>query len=220
MIKAIEFAGSSDTEPLLEAVGILRTLYATGARNVPAGAPTCFVPARWQGYLARAAEEGNTVHYRHYWELCTLLGLRDALRSGDVWVPGSRRYANPTTFPMPVEQWEPARADYCALVNVTPSADEALEETEEQLNAALLAVDPLLTAGDGPVRMTEKGELVINRLTAEGVPDEVEQVKLGLVDLLPRTPITELLIEVDRWTGFSDHLTHASGKTTRDNTLR
>lgn len=27
-----------------------------------------------------------------------LLALRDALRSGDVWVPGSRRYADPTAY--------------------------------------------------------------------------------------------------------------------------
>jgi hypothetical protein len=220
VIKEIEFAGSVDAQPLLEAAAVLRKLYVIGARNVPAGVPASFVPTRWQGYLDRAEEEGNAVAYRHYWELCTLLGLRDGLRSADVWVPGSRRYADPTTFLMPVEQWVPQRIEYCALVNTTPSAEDALEEVEEQLNTALLEVEPLLAAGDGPVRLTERGELVVSRLPAEDVPDEVEKVRLGLVELLPRTPITELLIEVDRWTGFSDHLVHASGKATRDNALR
>lgn len=51
--------------------------------------------------------------------------------------------------------------------------------------------------------------------SARGTPN-----KLGLAELLPRIPITELLIEVDRWTGFSDHLTHAGGKASRDNELR
>jgi hypothetical protein len=41
---------------------------------------------------------GEDTAYRHYWELCVILCLRDGLRSGDVWVPGSRRYADPATI--------------------------------------------------------------------------------------------------------------------------
>lgn len=31
--------------------------------------------------------------YRHYWELCVVLAPRDGVRSGDMFVPGSRRHA-------------------------------------------------------------------------------------------------------------------------------
>ncbi|WP_210435063.1 hypothetical protein [Saccharopolyspora sp. ASAGF58] len=71
---------------------VLREVYVGGGRKMP-GAPTEFVPTQWRGYLDQAAKAGNATAYRHYWKLCTLLGLRDALRSGDVWVPGSRRYS-------------------------------------------------------------------------------------------------------------------------------
>ena len=110
MIKTLEFRGGEAAADLLAAVDILRELYVRGGRNVPAGAPTSFVPARWQGYLSAAEEGKNTVVYRHYWELCVLLALRDALRSGEVWVLGSRRYADPTTILMPSAEWELARA--------------------------------------------------------------------------------------------------------------
>ncbi|HJP80212.1 MAG TPA: Tn3 family transposase [Pseudonocardiaceae bacterium] len=220
VIRHLEFAGSLDAQPLLAAVEILRGLYAKGTRHVPATAPASFVPLRWRGYLDRARAEADPVRYRHFWELCTLLGLRDGLRAGDVWVPGSRRYANPVAFLMPAEKWAVSKVEYCALVGAAPSAEYALAEAEEQLETALLAVEPLLAAGEGPVRLSEQGQLSINRLTAEQLPDQVEAVKLGLVELPPRIPITELLIEVDRWTGFSDRLVHASGKTARDNRLR
>lgn len=55
-------------------------------------------PEKWRGYLETARKAGNTSAYRHYWELCTLLALRDGLRSGDVYVPGSRRYSDPAEF--------------------------------------------------------------------------------------------------------------------------
>lgn len=69
------------------------------------------------------------------------------------------------------------------------------------------------------MRVSEQGALVIGKLAAEDIPAEVERVRLGLVELLPRLPITELLIEVDRWTRFSDQLTHAGGQARRDDTL-
>ncbi|MDQ1247557.1 MAG: hypothetical protein QG597_1927, partial [Actinomycetota bacterium] len=44
------------------------------------------------------SETDDTTAYRHYWELCVLMALRDGLRSGDVHVLGSRRYADPASF--------------------------------------------------------------------------------------------------------------------------
>ncbi len=220
VIGGLEFEASVEAKPLLAAVDVLRELYAKGTRKVPEGTPAEFVPTRWRGYLDHARTTGNTTAYRHYWELCTLLGLRDALRSGDVWVPGSRRYAAPTTFLLPAKRWEGMRAEYCALVDASPSADEALEQVGEQLHAALGELEPLLASGDGPVRMTEKGEIVVSKLSAMAVPEPVEQLRLQLVDLLPRPQLTELLIEVDRWASWSDQLTHAGGKTHRDPQLR
>ena len=37
--------------------------------------------------------------------LVVLVCLRDALRSGDIHVPGSRRYANPTTYLIARDAW-------------------------------------------------------------------------------------------------------------------
>jgi len=51
VLAAVEFAGGTAAAELITAVEILRALNATGARRVPAGAPTGFVPTRWRGYL-------------------------------------------------------------------------------------------------------------------------------------------------------------------------
>ncbi|MEV5543700.1 Tn3 family transposase [Saccharopolyspora shandongensis] len=220
VISTLRFEASVEAKSLVGAVDVLRELYARGGRKVPEGAPTEFVPTRWRGYLDQAAKAGNATAYWHYWELCTLLGLRDALRSGDVWMPGSRRYSDPTTLLLPGATWNAWRGEYCVLVGAPDTADEALDQVGEQLHAALGDLEPLLASGEGPVRMTEKGELVVNRLSAEAVPDEVDELRLELVELLPRPQLTELLIEVDRWASWSDQLTHAGGKTHRDPQLR
>lgn len=101
-------------------VRVLVGLNATGARKVPDDAPVDFVPSRWRGYLERAEAAGDVTAYRHYWELCVLLALRDGLRCGDVFVPGSRRYADPASFLLTPGQWEPKRAEFSALVERSP----------------------------------------------------------------------------------------------------
>ena len=99
VLGAVRFAGGPGTEDLVYGVSVLSELYATGARKVPADAPTGFVPTRWAGYLTAASESGDVTAYRHYWELCVLMALRDGLRAGDIYVPGSRRYADPIVVP-------------------------------------------------------------------------------------------------------------------------
>jgi len=154
VLAAVAFAGGPGTEPLLAAVSVLAELYATGARKVPATAPVEFVPARWAGYLAAAAEGGDVEAYRHYWELCVLVGLRDGLRSGDVFVPGSRRYADPASFLLTAEAWAPQRTEFCTLVGKQlsprirdPGEDHAVPDRRERrlrgpVPAVRAAADP------------------------------------------------------------------------------
>jgi hypothetical protein len=80
VLAAVRFAGGPGTSDLLSAVHTLGELYATGARKVPAGTPAGFMPTRWAGYLQTATQHGDVTAYRHYWELCVLLALRDGLR--------------------------------------------------------------------------------------------------------------------------------------------
>jgi Uncharacterized protein conserved in bacteria (DUF2332) len=123
---------------------------------------------KWAGYLAAAAESGDVTGYRHYWELCVLVGLRDGLRSGDVFVPGSRRYADPASFPLTGERWAPQRVEFCTLVGKPADAAAAIAAADDELHTALRDLEALLAKGTaGQVRLTDDGELIIPPLTAD-----------------------------------------------------
>jgi hypothetical protein len=233
VLRAVRFAGGTGTEELLRAVQLLAELYATGARKVPTGAPAGFVPTRWASYLDAATAAGDATGYRHYWELCVLLGLRDGLRSGDVFVPGSRRYADPGSFLLTPEQWAPLREEFCQLVGKPAAAADALALADEELHAALGDLDALLgkaranAAGKGAgmgdpgeVRLGDDGELVIPPLSAEDIPAGAAALRDELAGMLPRVPVASVLVEVDARTGFLDHLVHADGKVTRPSELK
>ena len=187
VLAAVRFAGGPGTDDLLQAVAILAGLYATKARKVPDGAPDGFVPARWAGYLEKAARDGDVTAYRHYWELCVLMALRDGLRSGDVYVPGSRRYADPASFLLTPQQWEPQRLEFCHLVGKPASAADALALADDELHAALADLETQLARGGGPgeVRLGGDGELIIPPLTAEDVPAEAEALRAELAACCP-----------------------------------
>jgi len=221
VLTAIRFAGGPGTDELLKAVVMLTELYATGARKIPPEAPMGFVPTKYAGYLTAAEQAGDVTGYRHYWELCVLLGLRDGLRSGDVFVPGSRRYADPASFLLTPERWEPQRVEFCHLVGKPTKAAEALAQADDELHTALADLESQLARAVGDeVRLTDAGELVIPPLTAEDVPAEAEALRDELAGLLPRVPLASVLVEIDARTGFTDHLVHAGGKVNRPGELR
>lgn len=215
VLAAIDFQGGSGTVELMDAVAMLKELNRVGGRKVPDGAPTGFVPTRYRDYLAQAQQRGDDTGYRHYWELCVLLGLRDGLRSGDVHVPGSRRYADPGTYLFTPEQWAPRQAEFCALVGKPADAQEALAQGKEELHAALKDLERVLAGAlpddTGAVRLDEDDKLVIPPLTAEDVPTEATALKEELAGMLPFAPIASLLIELDHRTAFLACFTHAGG---------
>jgi hypothetical protein len=220
VLDAVTFAGGTAATDLLKAVDVLRELNATGTRKVPDTAPTGFVPARWRGYLDTAAKSGNVTAYRHYWELCTLLALRDGLRTGDVFVPGSRRHSDPAAYLLTPTKWADQRAEFCRLVGKPTDAAPALAQVENALNTALGDLEATLAEGEGPVRLDDAGELVISPLSAEDVPAEAVALKAELTEMLPFAPIVSLLIEMDKRTGYLDCFTHAGGKQARSPELK
>ena len=144
------------------------------------------------------------------------LCLRDGLRSGDVFVPGSRRYADPSTYLCTPRQWAPRQEEHCRLAGKPADAAHALEQGKEELHAALAELESVLAGsppGDGgTVRLDGDDHLVVPPLPAEDIPSEARELKDELAGMLPFAPIASLLIELDARTGFLDCFTHAGGR--------
>ncbi len=66
---------------VLAAVQTLREMNADNLRKVPADAPTAFIKPRWKPLVI--TPEGLD---RKFYEICALSELKNALRSGDIWV--------------------------------------------------------------------------------------------------------------------------------------
>jgi hypothetical protein len=77
-------------DPLLSAIDISRKLEAGELDQLPTDAPTQFVPSSWRVALL----DGRDRPDRRLWELALAFAVRDALRSGDLYLAESRHHVS------------------------------------------------------------------------------------------------------------------------------
>lgn len=212
-LSSLMFHSHQVNDPLILALEHLKTLNATGKRKVGEDAPLEFVAKSWLPYVT---DEKDQI-IRRYYELCTLWELRNALRSGDIWVHNSRRYADPETYLIPNDLWPTLRSEACRLLGLPQNPEERLSQRKSQLEQVLSQLDRQL-AQNGNVRI-EKEQLVFSPLEAEALPLSSMALQDIITHRLARVDLTALLIEVDGWTGFTDPFEHAGGSQPRTTAL-
>lgn len=173
-----------------------------GKRKVPEDAPTSSVKPRWRDHVVGSEGEID----RRYYELSALSELKNSLRSGDVWVPCSRRYRD---YLMPKEDFAGLLASGGGTLPVAVEADFAsyLEERKEMLHEGLTEVGRLVRNGELEGVSLDGGRLKISR-PKKDEPEGMEAITRLVYSLVPRVRLTDLLVEVDSMTGFSDRFVH------------
>jgi TnpA family transposase len=213
LLEVLDFRSSQQDEPLLEVIALLRTMNREGARKLPDDAPTAFVPAKWRPYVNGQGQQLD----RHYYELCALWELRAALRAGDVWLRESRRYADPESYLIPRARWPELRADACQLIGAPTDGAERLAERQRALDDLCERFDQRL-GENGRVRV-ENDRLVVGPLPAEERPASVIELERLVDERLPFVDLSDLLMEVDGWTSFSQSFEHAGKSEPRSKDL-
>ena len=87
LLEALHLRAAPAGQAVLEAVEQIRALNAALLKELPSGAPTAFIKKRWEKLIR--TDQGLD---RRNYELCVLCELKNALRSGDIWVKGSRQF--------------------------------------------------------------------------------------------------------------------------------
>ncbi len=77
-----------------------------------------------------------------------------------------------------------------------------------------------IAASRGATVKVQEGRLLFDRDPAEGLPKSVEELGREISARLPKVELTDLLVEVDRLTGFSRFFAHAGGSERRMPDLR
>ena len=214
-LDALKLRAAPAAQGVFDAIKVLRAMNAENVRKVPANAPTDFVKKRWEKLVM--TDEG--VIDRRYYELCALTELKNTLRSGDIWVQGSRQFKDFDEYLVPGEKFAELKLATKLPLAIETTCDKYLADRLLLLEQQLETVNRMAAANDLPDAIITESGLKITPLDTV-VPDAAQALIDQTATMLPHVKITELLLEVEAWTGFTRHFTHLkTGDTAKDKTL-
>ena len=201
-LSTFEFRGGRVVESLLAAVDCLRNMNDNKLRKLPESAPTEFLRKRWASLIY--TEQGIE---RKFYEFAVMSELKNALRSGDESVVGSRQFKDFDEYLLPKSTFADRLRTGQHGLAIATNASTYLAERLEQLRTELDHTARLAESGELPDATLKQDGLKITPLGNE-VPDTAEAFKAKAFALLPHVKITDLLLEVDQWTNFTEHFGH------------
>jgi TnpA family transposase len=201
LLAHFEFHAAPAAAELLQALDVLRDLNTSGKRTLPEQVPTGFVKPRWRPHVFSSSGVD-----RHFYELCALAELRDRLRAGDIWVTGSRQYRDFETYLIPAATFKVMQEEPLPL-DVDTHLPSYMAECRQRLEDNLTTVASKAREKTLPDVTLAEGELRIAPLH-KNTPESAEAFAEKAYALIPHVKITELLAEVDQWTGLGDRFVH------------
>jgi TnpA family transposase len=206
MLEDIEFQGNQSAKPVLEAITYLKEMnHCKDHGRDSDKLPTQFSSAKWHKILGSKPDV-------KFWETAVLFTIRDALRSRDIWVSGSRKYQDTRNQLLPVSQ-----ARECFSLPIPLHAGEWIAERKNMLDQQMKAVNRMIRNGTLPNSVIENGKIHVKRLERK-IPEGADQLTLDVYREMPQVSITDIIQEVDEDTGFSEAFTHINtGAPCKDN---
>ena len=193
----LPFAAERGSDTLLEGIELVRQLDRGELTHLPTDAPTNFVPRE----LRRALKNDNGKLNRNAWEMGLALAIKDAFRSGDLYLPQSKPYVSFWDLMMNESQWKERRdAAYRELDQPNPTHARA-QLIEEFCRST---AESEKRFGLDPFAEIRERRLIFKRDDTKPHTTD-RRLQKAINASLNQVRIEDLLLEVDRLTGFSRH---------------
>lgn len=203
LIKHITFQADTPdkvSDDLIEAVDLLNRMNEEGKHTLPEDAPTDFIPKKLHPFVFQDGEP-----LKPAWECALLTVLRDQIKSGNLFVPNSKRFASLDTFFIPKTEWASKREAFFARAGLPVNPDEVPTYLTNRLNKAYDLFLERLPNNDY-AQLDDEGWQISSDSTEKldyGTDKTLNPLKEWIGQHIRTIKLPELLIEVDNDLQFS-----------------
>ena len=194
----LPFEVAKGSGPLIKAIQFVRQLDDGDLKKLPENTPTAFIPRELRRSLKDQAGNIN----RNVWEMGLALAMKDALRSGDLYLPQSKQHVSFWDLTLNEPNWDETKHTvYTELQQ--PLQHEVRSAISTQFHEAVSAAQKRF--GLDNFAEIHNGRLKLKRDDKLDVPDKVNQLQKVIDAHMPSIRIEQLLMEVDQMTHYSRH---------------
>lgn len=194
----LPFEVAKGSGPLIKAIQFVRQLDVGDLKKLPENPPIAFIPRE----LRRSLKDQTGNINRNVWEMGLALAMKDALRSGDLYLPQSKQHVSFWDLTLNVPNWDETKHTvYTELQQPLPH--EVRSAISTQFHEAVSAAQKRF--GLDNFAEIHNGRLKLKRDDKLDIPDKVNQLQKVIDAHMPSIRIEQLLMEVDQMTHYSRH---------------
>lgn len=190
---------TSEDDVLVRMIDVLRTLRGSRSETIPLSATGLDEDAdfRWMSSVWKRLAIVKGVIHRRYFELAVLYGIRDELKSGDLYIQHGERYDDYREQLVDDETFNEELAPYGDVtgVEVEPSFFVGA------LKTAMIATAAEVDAGFPQNAHAEivDGRLILKKPPASELPAGIKTIDLLISERMENISIVDVLIDAERW---------------------
>jgi TnpA family transposase len=194
----LPFAAESGSDALMKSIEIIRKLDSGEIKSLPQDVSTSFVPNELKYALYDTSGKIN----HNAWETGLALAIKDALRSGDLYLPQSKQH---------VSFWDLLLNDSSWTENKKKSFEELQQPQKNEVKDSLIhqfnksTKQAAMRFKQDNFAEIQNGKLSLKRYDKAPIPESIIKLQNAIDASMPSIRIEKLLIEVDQLTGFSKH---------------
>lgn len=201
----LPFEVESGNEDLLIGIDLIRKLDKEDAKKFPSTAPISFIDFKLQKGLYR--EDGSL--RRGVWEIGLAIAIKDKFRSGDIYLPQSKRHTSFWNLIYSEKKWEQEKDKACKELHFEANGEIETKKFADLFEASLTQSQRRFKGNK--FAKIEKGKLKLKKdAKLERLP-KVDLLQNAINASLPRIRIEDLIVEVDKELRFSQYFTPIQG---------
>ena len=212
LLDLLEPQPATQDRALLRALGYVREHRTARRDHFPDEVDLGFLSLRWQAFVETRERDrhGEVVLGRRELEVAVLSHVADALRSGDLFVPGSEAFADYREQLLPWDECEERLPAYCEAVGLPATAADFVSGFRNQLTTAAERADSAFP-DNAELSIDKAGRPHLRRMAAEPVPDGTDALKEALHARVSERHLLDVLKNVSAWSGLTRHFGPPSG---------